>query len=217
MNSMRWVLLALAAATAPEAPDRPLDCANWIYAGSKSSRCFSEAFLRLLADPDRGPGLPVRTSFVPVRLADDRDVFAHPFALMTGEGSFQLAEEERRNLRTFLEDGGFLLASAGCSSQDWDRSFRREISMVFADAPLVEIPRSDPVFRSWFAVDALPLRKGGEARILGLRIGGRLALVYSPEGLNDTAKIEDCCCCGANEVRDSAALNANIYIHAMLH
>jgi len=216
----RWLLCALLAAAAGAgagAPDPALDCANWIYAGSKSSRCFSDAFLHLLADSARGPGLPIRTSFIPVRLADDEAVCAHPFALMTGEGSFQLDEGERRNLRSFLDGGGFLLASAGCSSQDWDRSFRREIALTFPDAALVEIPRSDPIFRAWFAVEALPLRKGGEARILGLRLGDRLALVHSPEGLNDTSKIKDCCCCGANEVRDSAPLNANIYIHALLH
>jgi hypothetical protein len=38
---------------------------------------------------------------------------------MTGEGAFSLTDDERKNLKAYLEKGGFLLASAGCSSKDW--------------------------------------------------------------------------------------------------
>lgn len=202
-------IAVLGAAPAP-------DCASWIYAGARTTRCFSDAFLRLLADPAQGPGIDVAPAFVPVRLGSP-EVFDHPFALWSGEGPFQLREEERRNLRAYLEGGGFVLASAGCSSPPWDRAFRREIATVFPDAELAPLGRDHPIFRARFEVDRLPLAKGGEARLLGLALEGRLALVYSPEGLNDTAKIPDCCCCGANEVRDSAPLVANIFLYAILH
>jgi hypothetical protein len=36
--------------------------------------------------------------------------------IMTGEGDFELLDSERANLRKYVEGGGFLLASAGCSS-----------------------------------------------------------------------------------------------------
>ena len=37
--------------------------------------------------------------------------------IMTGEGEFALTDIERENLRQYIQGGGFLLASAGCSSR----------------------------------------------------------------------------------------------------
>ena len=98
-----------------------MKCANLIYAGSKSSVCFSSKFLKTV---QQDTNLNTDKDFTPVRLDSD-SLFEFPFAVMTGEGSFTLREQERKNLREYLDRGGFLLASAGCSSSEWGRSFHR--------------------------------------------------------------------------------------------
>ena len=38
----------------------------------------------------------------------------------------------------------------------------------------------------------------------GLTIDGRLALIYSLDGLNDARNAKGCCCCGGNEIREAS-------------
>lgn len=54
-------------------------------------------------------------------------------------------------------------------------------------------------------------------RIEGIEIDGRLAVVFSPEGLNDTKNAgEGCCCCGGNEILNAKYVNANILAYALM-
>jgi hypothetical protein len=189
-----------------------VECANLIYAGTKSSVCFSEEFLSTVATET---SINTSRKFKPVKLGD-KEIFRFPFAAMTGEGAFTLTDEERANLKLYLEKGGFLLASAGCSSKEWGDSFTHEIETIFPDRKLAEVPMSHPIFRTVFDVDRLDMNHGGEAKLLGLTIGGKIVLIYSADGLNDTATMHGCCCCGGNEIRNSQKMNANILAYALL-
>src|SRR5207253_3092079 len=88
------------------------------------------------------------------------DLFKLPFVVMTGEGVFKLLPEERNNLRKFLEGGGFLLASAGCSSPDWDRSFRVEMGEMFKDKGLKAIPMTHKMFKTVYEIPSILVRHG---------------------------------------------------------
>jgi len=188
-------------------------CANLIYAGSKSSVCFSGKFLQTAITET---SLTVEPEFIPVRL-DSETIYDHPFAIMTGEGTFTLTGTERANLRDYLLKGGFLLASAGCSSKEWDKSFRSEMNTVFPDIQFVIIPMDHAIFRTVYQVDAVKLKRSAPARLEGLIINGRIVLVYSAEGLNDTSSVKGCCCCGGNEVSNSHEINVNIFTYAVMH
>ena len=143
-------------------------------------------------------------------------MFRFPFAVMTGEGAFTLTEDERKNLKLYLEKGGFLLASAGCSSKEWGDSFTHEIESLFPDHKLAEVPMDHPIFRTVYEVRQLNMSHGGVAKLYGLTIGGKIVLVYSPDGLNDTGTMHGCCCCGGNEIEDSQKVNSNILAYALL-
>lgn len=193
--------------------DELVRCANLIYAGSKSSVCFSDKFLdevrdTTMVDADEG--------FTPVKLSTE-EMFRYPFSIMTGEGDFSLFEEERTMLKSYLTRGGFLLASAGCSSREWDRSFRREFQAMFPEHELQKIPMDHPLFRTVFNIDRINLKNGGTTLLEGLELDGRIVLIYSSEGLNDTGNVEGCCCCGGNEVRNSKDVNTNIITYALTH
>lgn len=187
--------------------------ANFIYAGSKSSVCFSGKFLSSLA---RESHIETDPAFTPVQLATD-GIFAFPFAVMTGEGAFALPEQERRNLAAYLKRGGFLLASAGCSSPEWDRAFRAELAKAMPEARLKKLPMQHPLFSTLYKIGSIQLKHNGTTQLEALELDGRVVLIYSPEGLNDTSSVSGCCCCGGNEVRNSHEINVNIFAYAIMH
>src|SRR6195952_3179189 len=129
-------------------PEGIVQVANLIYAGTKSSTCFSDHFL-LQAEKDSK--ISTSRRFHAVKLSSD-ELFEFPLVIMTGEGAFALPDAERQNLRKYIERGGFLLASAGCSSPEWDKSFRAEMAKVFADHPLASLTMDHPVFHTVFDI-----------------------------------------------------------------
>ncbi len=179
----------------------------------KSSVCFSDHFLR---DVSRETEIRVDPRFSQVDL-QSQEMFEFPFAIMTGEGSFELTAEEIENARRFLTSGGFLLASAGCSNAAWNASMKRTLERILPDAELKELPLDHEVFHTIFDIRRLDAkRRGTEAEVFGIEIDGRLRVVYSPEGLNDTQNAGGgCCCCGGNEIRNAGEVNANILAYAL--
>jgi len=188
-------------------------CANLIYAGSKSSVCFSDKFL---ATVERETNIASDKKFTPVKVSAT-ELFDYPFAIMTGEGTFTLPEQERKNLKSYLTRGGFLLASAGCSSTDWDRSFRREVKQMFPDRTLKKIAMDHALFKTIYDINGIKLKNGGTTQLEGLEMEGRVVLIYSAEGLNDTPNVKGCCCCGGNEIKNCHEINANIFAYSLTH
>jgi len=188
-----------------------IECANLIYAGTKSSVCFSEEFLTAVA---ADTSIKTSRKFKPVKLAE-AEVFHYPFVVMTGEGSFTLTDEERKNLKAYLEKGGFLLASAGCSSKEWSSSFEREMAQIFPDGKLEPLGKEHPVFHTVHDIERLQT-KAADAQLRGLTLGGKTVVIYSPDGLNDTMTMHGCCCCGGNEIQNARQVNANILAYALL-
>ena len=202
---------------APAAGVRPdltlLQCGNLIYNGNKSSVCFADRFL---TDVAQQTSLRVNKKFCPVRL-DAEALFDYPFCVMSGNENFSLNEKERRQLRKFLTQGGFLLASPGCSDEKWDQSFRQEIKVCFPEYPLEKIPMTHPVFSTVNPISRLTEKHGKPVMLEGLEINGRLVLVYSKEGLNDVEYAKGCCCCGGNEIENPGKVNVNIFAYAVLY
>lgn len=207
------LMLALAAAAA-FSEDKPIQCANLIYGGMHTSRCFSDEFL---SAAQKQTTVATERRFRSVKLDAD-DLFNYPFVLITGEEDFTLSRKERDNLKRYCENGGFLLASAGCSSKAFDRAFRREIQAIFGDDALKEIPKDHALFRTVTEVQKLDLHSPDpNAKLLGLEKNGKLTIVYSPHGLNDTEHSEGCCCCGGNEITNALEINVNILVYALCH
>lgn len=187
--------------------------ANLIYAGTKSSKCFSDHFLTRAEEEST---ITTSRQLHAVRLSSD-ELFEFPLVIMTGEGEFELQDAERQNLRRFVEGGGFLLASAGCSSPDWDRSFRAEMARLFPDHPMEQIPMSHPIFHMIHDVTELKGLHSSPRPLEGISVGRRLGVLYSVDGLNNTAHTTGCCCCGGNEITNDEEINVNILAYALLY
>ena len=210
-----WVLTVLCLFSTPlSAKEGAIQCGMLIYAGTKTSRCFSDEFLSTV---QQKTSIATERRFKFVKMATD-DLFAFPFVVMTGEGDFTLNQRERENLKKYLSNGGFLLASAGCSNKDWDIAFRREMKKIMTENPLKGIASTHPLFRTVFELDKMKLSKSsGEAKLEGVEHKGRLVVIYSSQGLNNTANTSGCCCCGGNEIGNSLEVNVNIVAYALLH
>ena len=154
--------------------------------------------------------------FHAVKLAD-KAIFEFPLLIMTSEGTFRLYDRERENLRRYVERGGMLFASAGCSSSEWGRSFRAEMATVFPDNGLKPIAMEHPMFHTVYAIDHLEGGHGQLRPLVGVSIGGRLGVVYSPDGLNDTAHTQGCCGGGGNEIGNAEQINVNILAYTLTY
>jgi hypothetical protein len=197
-----------------QAKEAAVRCANLIYAATQTSRCFSDEFLSAV---QRESAIATERRFKSVKLESD-ELFAFPFVVMTGEKEFYLSAKERENLKKYLTRGGFLLASAGCSSKEWDRSFRREIRQVLPELKLVRIGMDHAVFKTVKTIKDLKLSHGGSDPYLeGIENEGKLVVIYSSQGLNDTAHTVGCCCCGGNEIVNAIEVNVNILVYALTH
>lgn len=197
-----------------EAKDGVIQCANLIYGGTHTSRCFSAEFLSAV---QKNTTLRTERRFKSIKLSGD-ELFAYPFAVITGEADFHFTSKERENLKTYISNGGFLLASAGCSSQTFDRAFHREMKRIFGKDCFKDLPMDHPVFSTVHTIEKLELKHMSSApKLVGLEINGKIAVIYSHHGLNDTAHAQGCCCCGGNEITNAIDVNTNILVYAVLH
>ena len=76
-----------------------------------------------------------------------QEIFNYPYVELTGHGNIVLSESEARNLRLYLEAGGFLHVD---DNYGIDEYFRREIKKVFPERELVELPPDHPIFNQRF-------------------------------------------------------------------
>jgi len=117
VNNIIALLLAITAVmmSVVSAKEGAVQCGNLIYAGTKTSECFSDEFLTTV---QQKTSVSTERRFKAVKMSSD-ELFKFPFVIMTGEGDFSLTGKERENLKKYLDNGGFLLASPSCSDEDY--------------------------------------------------------------------------------------------------
>ena len=215
MKKILLTLLLCGSITVLADRDGVVQCANLIYGGTHTSRCFSDEFLSIV---QKKTAIPTERRFKSVKLSS-KELFKFPFAMMTGEKNFLFTIKERKNLKEYLTKGGFLLASAGCSNKKFDKSFRMEIKRIFPKNKLAAIKMTHPLFRTVNKIKKLNIKSETTTKVQleGLTLNGKLVMVYSPHGLNNTANTKGCCCCGGNEILNALDINVNVLVYAILH
>lgn len=114
--------------------------------------------------------------------AGSSEVFQFPLLHMTGHGNVVFSDQERANLRKYLEGGGFLHID---DNYGMDPYVRPEIQKLFPEYELIDIPTSHPLFQKPYAFpNGLPKvheHDNNPPQALGIFIEGRLALLYTFE------------------------------------
>lgn len=110
------------------------------------------------------------------------EIFNFPFVHLTGHGNIIFSENEARNLRTYLEGGGFLHCD---DNYGLDEYFRREMKKVFPEKEFIELPPSHPIFHQKYDFnEGLPKiheHDGKPAQAFGLFIEERMVCLYTYE------------------------------------
>jgi hypothetical protein len=202
------------------------------FAHAGGSDDAPSALPNLLAVMQQEIGIDSRSVGRPIAIGDEQ-IFNYPVAFMHGRRSFRLREVERKQLREFIERGGFLLADAICANEEFVASFRREMSAIFRDAKLQPLPASHPLFTQEFRgydITKVSLRdptaraEGDplKAKIFrtaptleAIEIDGRLAVVFSPYDLSCALENSPSLECKGYDRRDAAKIGVNVLLYAL--
>jgi hypothetical protein len=139
------------------------------------------AEVNLLSFVHQRTGIDVDPTFTPVDIGSEQ-IFSFPIIFLTGHGNIAFTEKDLQNLRTYLQNGGFLYAD---DDYGMDKPFRRELKKVFPDKDLVELPYSYGLYHTPFSFSAGPPKThkhdGKPPQGFGLFDNGRLVVYYTYE------------------------------------
>ena len=88
-----------------------------------------------------------------VRLGEFDELCRYPFVFMTSEGFFRLPAKEEKNLREYLERGGFIFADDCVYARHEDRFFRcyrKLVDKLFPDNRMRHVPHDHEIYRIYF-------------------------------------------------------------------
>ena len=164
-------------------------------------------------------------------IADD-DLFNHHLVFMHGRNRFRLTDEERAQLKAYLERGGMLMADAICGSPAFRESFRREMEAIFPQKPLEPIPSADPMLTPTYGGFDLSLvtrrdpqqRGGGQlqatlrrvpAELEGIRFGDRWGVIFSPFDISCALEKHDSLECRGYVREDARRIGLNVLLYSL--
>lgn len=75
------------------------------------------------------------------------DLHSYPFIFLTGHGNITVNSSEASNLRTYLDNGGFLYIDDDYGIDEYARKMMKQ---VFPDEEFIEIPFSHPIYTNVF-------------------------------------------------------------------
>ena len=140
------------------------------------------------------------------------DLFSYPFVHMTGHGNVVFSGADVSNLKNYLTSGGFLHID---DNYGMDQYIRKEITRLFPNNDLVEIPANHQIFQKPYLFSGglakIHEHDGNRPQAFGIFIKNRLVLLYTYEcdlgdGWEDTEINND-----PIEVREKALkMGANI-------
>ncbi|MGB3774227.1 MAG: DUF4159 domain-containing protein [Leeuwenhoekiella sp.] len=115
-------------------------------------------------------------------LSTDVGIMQFPLVHMTGHGNVYFSEEAVKNLRDYLNSGGFLYID---DNYGMDKYIRPELEKLYPNSQLTEIPADHPIFNSAYPFpDGLPKiheHDGKAPQALGIFNENRLILLYTTE------------------------------------
>ena len=110
------------------------------------------------------------------------DIFSYPYVHATGHGNVVFSPSDVENLRNYMTSGGFLHIDDNYGMNEY---IRNEITKLFPNNPLVEIPANHPIFQKPnpfpAGIPKIHEHDGKRPQAFGVFIDNRLVLLYTFE------------------------------------
>jgi len=153
------------------------------------------------------------------------DVFKQPVLYMTGHDDFELQQSEITALRSYLTNGGVLIADACCGREAFDAAFRRELRRVFPDKNLERLPLNHQIFSACTNITTVeytePIRERNpgwnEPYLEAITVGGVAAVIYSKYAIGAGWQGFSSPFTKGYAPADALRLGLNIITYAMTH
>jgi hypothetical protein len=114
--------------------------------------------------------------------ADSPEIFNYPYIHLTGHGNIIFTESAVKNIRKYLESGGFIHID---DNYGLDKFIRRELKKIFPESEFVELPFNHPIYHQKYKFSTgLPKVHEHDNKLpqgFGLFIKDRLVCFYSFE------------------------------------
>ncbi len=137
--------------------------------------------VNLLKFINKNTTIRVKPVYEFVDLASD-NLFLYPVIFITGHGNINFTLQEARNLKIYLENGGFLYID---DDYGLDKYIRQEMKKVFPEQDFVELPFNHGIYSIHFKFpNGLPKihkHDDKDPKGLGLFSNGRLCVFYTYE------------------------------------
>ena len=146
-------------------------------------------------------------------------LFTYPYLYLTGHGNVVLSTQEVRQLRRYLENGGFLHID---DNYGLNNPIRREMKKVFPEQDFVELPFSHAIYHSHYSFpNGLPkIHEHDDNPSQGFGLfdqNGRLCVFFSFESDLGDGWEPEIVHGNPPEVREQALkMGTNILVYAML-
>jgi hypothetical protein len=110
------------------------------------------------------------------------DIFSYPYVHVTGHGNVVFSPSDIENLRNYMTSGGFLHIDDNYGMNEY---IRNEITKLFPNTTLVEIPANHPIFQKPNSfptgIPKIHEHDGKRPQAFGIVIDGRLVCLYTYE------------------------------------
>ncbi len=116
------------------------------------------------------------------------DPLAIPLLYMTGDYDFVLTDNEVKNLRQYILDGGTILFNAARGQDEFSNAVVREMQRVLPNKQFMQIGDDHPILNGSRRIGKVSMYRAGriypqEPRIYSIDIGTRAAAILVPAGM----------------------------------
>lgn len=97
--------------------------------------------------------IPISSQYDDVRIGSG-ELHKYPFAFLTGHGNITVNDSEVSNVRSWLDNGGFLYIDDDYGLDEYARML---INRIYPDEELIEVPFEHPIYhQAYFFPEGLP-------------------------------------------------------------
>ena len=185
------------------------------------------AWKRILEDIRNVSGLEINTN---KKMIDPtlEQLVDYPFIFMHGRNQFSFTQQQREDIRKYLENGGMIFAESICSSAAFTDSFRKEMAQILGAGVLGEIPANHELWndrRYGPTLDSVTLRvkdQNGDfkdtvtaPRMEGVVFNGRMAVIFSPYDISCAMENTTVSNCDGYVREDALQIASNIIFYSL--